>query len=82
MLGYSLPTVLVSIAALCRSRFLSRLLGYGLRGLARRPREGACCLQGFQAVTFAGLIVLAAFVIDLAISIRQSGWHSIYLLLR
>lgn len=33
----------------------------------------------FQAVTLAGLIVLAALVIDLAISIRQSGWHSIYL---
>ena len=35
----------------------------------------------FQAVTLAGLIVLAAFAIDLAISIRQNGWHSIYLLL-
>jgi hypothetical protein len=35
----------------------------------------------FRAVTIAGLIILAAFVIDLAISIQQSGWHNIYLLL-
>jgi hypothetical protein len=35
----------------------------------------------FRAVTSAGLIVLAAFVIDLTISIQQSGWHTTYFLL-
>ena len=29
---------------------------------------------------FAGLIVLAAFIIDLAISTQQNGWHNMYLL--
>jgi len=32
----------------------------------------------FRAVMLAGLIVLAAVVIDLAISIQRSGWHNMY----
>ena len=34
----------------------------------------------FRAVIFAGLIVLAALAVDLAISVQQSGWHGNYLL--
>lgn len=35
----------------------------------------------FRAVMFAGLIVLAASIIDLAISTQSNGWHNMYLLL-
>jgi xanthine/uracil permease len=35
----------------------------------------------FRAVTVAGFIVVAAFLIDLIISVRDGGWHGTYLLL-
>ena len=59
-------------------------LAYSMGAALARKTLGYAYSQNkndFQAVTLAGLIVLAAFVIDLAISIRQNGWHSIYLLL-
>jgi hypothetical protein len=59
-------------------------LAYSMGAVLARKTLGYAYPQNknhFRAVTLAGLIVLAAFVIDLAISIRQSGWHSIYLLL-
>ena len=59
-------------------------LAYSLGAVLARRTLGYAYSQSkkhFQAVTSAGLIVLAAFVIDLAISIQQSGWHRTYLLL-
>jgi hypothetical protein len=35
----------------------------------------------FRAVTVAGFIVVAAFLIDLFVSVQWGGWHGIYLLL-
>jgi hypothetical protein len=35
----------------------------------------------FRAVTTAGFIVVAAFLIDLFVSVQGGGWHGIYLLL-
>ena len=35
----------------------------------------------FRTVTIAGLVVLAAIVVDFTISIQQSGWHRNYLLI-
>lgn len=34
----------------------------------------------FSAIMFAGVIILAAFIVDLAISVHQGGWHGSYLL--
>lgn len=59
-------------------------LAYSVGAVLARKTLGYAYAQNrnhFRAVTLAGLIVLAAFVIDLAISIQQSGWHSLYLLL-
>ena len=59
-------------------------LAYSLAAMLGRRTLGYACSRSrrhFQAVTLAGLIVLAAFVIDLAISIRGRGWHTVYLLL-
>lgn len=59
-------------------------LAYSMGAVLARKTFGFAYSQNkkhFRAVTLAGLIVLAAFVIDLAISIQHSGWHNIYLLL-
>ena len=58
-------------------------VAYSLGAALARKTLGFAYSQSqrhFRAVTVAGLIVLAAFVIDLAISIQQSGWHIGYLL--
>jgi hypothetical protein len=59
-------------------------LAYSLgAALARKTLgyAGSEDTKHYRAAAVAGVIVLAAFVIDLAISIRQRGWHSTYLLL-
>lgn len=59
-------------------------LAYSIGAVVARKTLGYAYSQNkkhFQAVMLAGVIVLAAFVIDLAISIQQSGWHRTYLLL-
>lgn len=57
-------------------------LAYSLGAVLARKTFVRACPQNkrdLQAATAAGLVVLAACVIDLVISVRQSGWHSIYL---
>jgi hypothetical protein len=59
-------------------------LAYSLGAVLARKTLGYACPQSqkhFRAVTSAGLVVFAALVIDLAISIQQSGWHTGYLLI-
>jgi len=59
-------------------------LAYSLGASLARRTLGFASSQSkahFRAVTVAGLIVLGAFVIDLAISTKASGWHISYLLL-
>ena len=58
-------------------------LAYSMGAALARKTLGYASSQNkkhFQAVMLAGLIVLAAFIIDLAISIQRSGWHNMYLL--
>lgn len=57
---------------------------YSFGAALARKTLGYACLESkkhFQAVMFAGLVVLAASIIDLTISIRRNGWHNMYLLL-
>lgn len=59
-------------------------LAYSLGAVVARKALGyasAGSNKHFWAGTSAGLIVLAASVIDLVISIQRSGWHNTYLLL-
>jgi hypothetical protein len=35
----------------------------------------------FRLVTVAGFVVVAAFLIDLFVSVKAEGWHSAYILL-
>jgi len=58
-------------------------LAYSMGAALARKTLGYASSQNkkhFRAVMFAGLIVLAAFIIDLAISTQQNGWHNMYLL--
>jgi hypothetical protein len=58
-------------------------LAYSMGAALARKTLGYASSQNkkhFRAVMLAGLIVLAAFIIDLAISIHGSGWHNMYLL--
>jgi len=59
-------------------------LAYSIGAVLARKTFGYAYSQDkkhFRAVMIAGLIVLAAFVIDLTISVQHSGWHRSYLLL-
>ena len=59
-------------------------LAYSLGAVLARRTLGYACSQSkrhFRAVTVSGIIVLAASVIDLAVSTQHSGWHNLYLLL-
>lgn len=59
-------------------------LAYSLGAALTRKTLGYAYSESkrhFRAVTVAGIIVLAASVIDLAISAQRSGWHNLYLLL-
>jgi len=61
-------------------------LAYSLGAALARKTPGYADFKDkrrFLAAAIAGAIILAAFLIDLVISIRQSqgGWHSNYLLL-
>jgi hypothetical protein len=56
-------------------------LAYSVGAVLARKTLGYASSQNkkhFRAVMLAGLIVLAAVVIDLAISIQRSGWHNMY----
>jgi len=58
-------------------------LAYSMGATLARKTLGYASSQNkkhFRAVMLAGLIVLAAFIIDLAISIHGNGWHNMYLL--
>src|SRR6266436_5137232 len=58
-------------------------LAYSMGAALARKTLGYASSQNkkhFRAVMLAGLIVLAAFIIDLAISIHGSGWHNMYFL--
>jgi hypothetical protein len=58
-------------------------LAYSMGAALARKTLGYASSQNkkhFRAVMLAGLIVLAAFIIDLAISTRRNGWHNMYLL--
>jgi hypothetical protein len=59
-------------------------LAYSVGAVLSRRMFGYAHYQDekhFRAVMFTGLIILGAFIVDLAISVRQSGWHRNYLLL-
>lgn len=59
-------------------------LAYSVGAALARKTLGYASSQNkkhFRAVIFAGLIVLGASIIDLAISTHSNGWHNIYLLL-
>jgi hypothetical protein len=59
-------------------------LAYSLGATLARKTLGYAYSESkrhFRAVSAAGIIVLAASVIDLAISTQRSGWHNLYLLL-
>jgi hypothetical protein len=58
-------------------------LAYSIGAVLARKTLGYASSQNrkhFLAVMLAGLIVLAALIIDLAISIQRSGWQNTYLL--
>jgi hypothetical protein len=58
-------------------------LAYSMGAALARKTLGYASSQNkkhFRAVMFAGVIVLAAFIIDLAISTQRNGWHNMYLL--
>ena len=59
-------------------------LAYSMGAALARKTLGYASSQNkkhFRAVMFAGVIVLAASIIDLAISTHSNGWHNMYLLL-
>jgi hypothetical protein len=58
-------------------------LAYSMGAALARKTLGYASSQNkkhFRAVMFAGLIVLAAFIIDVVISTQRNGWHNMYLL--
>lgn len=57
---------------------------YSIGAALARKTLGYASLKSkkhFQAIMFVGFVVLAASMIDLAISIQRNGWHNMYLLL-
>ena len=59
-------------------------LAYSMGAALARKTLGYASSQDkkhFRAVIVAGFVVLAAFIIDLAISTQSNGWHNMYLLL-
>jgi hypothetical protein len=57
-------------------------LAYSAGAVLARKTLGYAYSQNrehLRAVTLAGLVVLAAFAVDLAVSIQKSGWHTGYL---
>src|SRR6266478_7879089 len=58
-------------------------LAYSIGAALARKTLGYASSQNkkhYRAVMLAGLIVLAALIIDLVISIQRSGWHKMYFL--